>query len=101
MDDAGLPKVFACFCGHHHLDRYRLKDCIHYVWLNSASYYWVGADYGRMAFYRDALFTYLTFRGGNIEIAPRQTSWSKPTPKDRGYPDWEDLNTVIRKRRLA
>ena len=42
LDASGKNKVHTCFCGHHHIDRYNYKNGIHYVWINSASYYWVG-----------------------------------------------------------
>ncbi|MEM0925715.1 MAG: metallophosphoesterase [Planctomycetota bacterium] len=93
--------IKACLCGHHHIDRYRQKDGIHYLWINSASYYWVGSEYGRMAPYKDPLFTFLTFHlDRSIEIAACNSSWSEPSPKQRGYPTWEDLNTQIVARKL-
>ncbi|MEQ8765218.1 MAG: metallophosphoesterase [Planctomycetota bacterium] len=82
------PKVVACFCGHHHADRYNLRDGIHYVWINSASYLWVGEKYGRMATYRDPLFAFADFhRDGKIVLTGRSSDWVSPTPKDRGYPE--------------
>ena len=101
-DANGRPKVFACFCGHHHLDRYRFKDGIHYVWVNSASYYWVGEKYGRMAFYKDPLFSFLTFyENGVIEIEGSMSSWTEPSPMSLGFPDAGRLNTFISDRRLG
>ena len=92
----GTPKVRACFCGHHHLDRYNLKDGIHYVWINSASYYWVGEDYGRMAFYANPLFAFVQlYENGMIEIHGAQTNWESPTPKERNYPNPGALTTFI------
>lgn len=97
----GVKTVVACFCGHHHIDRYNEKNGIHYVWMNSASYYWVGEKYGRMAPYRDALFAFVTFRpDGWIEIQGRTSDWVPPTPADRGYPEAERLTTKISDRRL-
>jgi len=94
--------VVACFCGHHHLDRYAVKRGIHYVWLNSASYYWVGDDYGRMAPYRDALYTFLTFHpDGLVEIEGRETTWEAPTPVDRGYPRAAELTPYITARQIV
>ena len=94
--DSGTNRVVACFCGHHHLDRYNIKNGIHYVWINSASYYWVGDKYGRMAPYRDPLFAIVSFYpDGLIAIEGRHSAWAKPTPKERGYPDQESLTTFI------
>lgn len=99
-DDA--PGVIACFCGHEHLDRHRLKDGIHYVWVNSASYYWVGSKYGRMAPYKDALFAFATFDPkGEIRIEGRSSEWAAPSPKERGYPEADEISAVISGRRLA
>lgn len=93
--------IKACFCGHHHIDRYNYQAGIHYVWVNSASYYWVGSDFGRMAPYTNPLFTFLTFHPDHsIEIAAAKSAWAKPSPKERGYPDWQKLNTEIAARNL-
>lgn len=99
---SGQTKVQACFCGHHHLDRYRYKNGVHYVWINSASYYWVGDDYGRMAYYTDPLFAFVTlYTDGLIEIEGRSTAWQSPTPHDAGFPDADNLNTYIRSRTFS
>ena len=95
-------KVKACFCGHHHLDRYQLRGGIHYVWINSASYYWVGNAYGRMAAYTDPLYTFLTFHSDqSIEIRGSQSTWASPSPQERGFPKWSELGTEIVERRLG
>lgn len=100
--DAEGPGVVACFCGHHHLDRYAYKDEIHYVWVNSASYYWVGDAYGRMAPYRDALFATVSFfPDGQIEIEGRRSDWVSPSPDERGFPDAAGLTPYISDRRLS
>jgi 3',5'-cyclic AMP phosphodiesterase CpdA len=94
-------KIVACLCGHHHVDRYQFRDGIHYLWINSISYHWVGADYGRMAVYRDPLYCYLTIhRSGDIEVAGTRSQWVPPTPAERGYPAAERVNTYIRNRSL-
>jgi 3',5'-cyclic AMP phosphodiesterase CpdA len=98
----GSPKVAAVLCGHHHADRFRRVDGIHYVWINSASYYWVGAQYGRMAAYADPLFAFLTLHpDGAIEIRGRSTTWEPPSPAERGYPGADELATWISDRTLA
>lgn len=97
----GQRKIHACFCGHHHVDRYNFRNEIHYVWINSASYYWVGNQYGRMAAYTDPLFTFLTFySNGDIEVAPSRSNWAAPSPKERGFPGWKELSTEIQHRIL-
>ena len=101
INKEGRPKVHSCFCGHHHLDRYQYKYGIHFVWINSASYYWVGQPYGRMAFYIEPLYTYLTlFSDGVVKVAGTQTDWMSPSPEERGYPDVDQLTTYIADRTL-
>lgn len=95
-------RIRACFCGHHHVDRYAYRHGLHYLWINSASYYWVGAQFGRMAPYTDPLFTFLTFHAdGTIEVAGRESSWASPTPRERGYPNADGLTSIIQQRRLG
>ncbi|MDE2732185.1 MAG: metallophosphoesterase [Bacteroidota bacterium] len=95
------PPVVACFCGHHHIDRYTRKNGIHYLWINSASYYWVGADYGRMAHYSRALYTFMTLRAdGMLEVEASHAEWESPTPAERNYPRADELTPFIRARRL-
>lgn len=100
-NEANPAKVRACVCGHHHVDRYNYRDHVHYLWINSASYYWVGDKYGRMAPYTDPLYTFFTFHpDGVIEVEGRKSDWAKPTPKERGYPQASTLTAFIRQRRL-
>ncbi len=95
-------QVVACFCGHHHIDRYSRKNGIHYVWINSASYYWVGEEYGRMAPYTRALYTFLTFHpNGVIEIEASQAEWEAPSPQERNFPGADELTPYIQARRLT
>jgi hypothetical protein len=97
-----MPRVVACFCGHEHRDRHNHKDGVHYVWVNSASYFWVGAKYGRMAPYRDSLFAFATFdTSGRITIEGRQSQFESPSPKERGHPEADRLTASISDRRLA
>lgn len=100
-NEATPSKVVAVFCGHHHVDRYQFRDGIHFVWINSASYSWIGEKFGGMAPYRDPLYTFLTFHSDkSIEIRGKDSAWRPPTPEDRGYPDFEQINAHIRGRRL-
>lgn len=99
---SGRRKVRACFCGHHHIDRYNKRDGIHYLWINSASYHWVGEAYGRMAAYRDPLFAFASLHAdGSIDVEGRKTDWVAPTPEDREFPNHEQLNTLIANRSLS
>jgi len=99
--NGGNSKVVACFCGHHHIDRYTHKNGIHYLWINSASYYWVGEEYGSMAPYTNALYTFITFHSnGLIEIEACHTDWADPSPADRGFPKADELTPFISARLL-
>ena len=102
LDTNGNPKVHTCFCGHHHLDRYNRKYGIHFVWINSASYYWVGDKYDRMAFYADPLFAFVHFyENGVLEIKGTRTDWESPSPAERGFPNSDNLTTFISDRTLS
>ena len=99
--EAGYPKVIACFCGHHHIDEHRVVDDIHYLQINSASYYWVGQGYGRMAPYEDSLYGVVTLRRpGVIEIEGKSSRFSSPTPQERGYPRADEITARISDREL-
>lgn len=95
----GMRKVVACFCGHHHVDRLTPDDGIPQVWINSASYHWVGEQYGRMADYRDSLFTFVTLDpSGTIRVTGRESAFVAPSPRARGYPNWEKVQPRITER---
>lgn len=99
--DQDLPGIVACFCGHEHLDRHREKDGIHYVWINSASYYWVGSKYGRMAPYEDALYAFATFdSAGEIRVEGRSSTWAAPSPEERGFPQADEISASISDRQF-
>jgi len=98
---AGFQKVIACFSGHHHLDVHSIIDKIHYVQVNSASYYWVGADYGRMAVYRDPLFAFITVGEDGIIIEGRDSVFVGPTPHELAFPDADRLSSSLSDRNLV
>ena len=99
--EAGFPKVIACFCGHHHIDEHRVINDIHYLQINSASYYWVGQGYDRMAPYEDSLYAFVTLRPpGVIEIEGKTSRFSSPTPQERGYPQADEITARISDRVL-
>jgi 3',5'-cyclic AMP phosphodiesterase CpdA len=98
---AGRQKVVACFAGHHHDDGYEERRDIHYFRVNSASYLWVGADYGRMAHYDRSLFTFVTVSDDEITVEGRDASWVSPEPSERGVPDAGHFVPRILPRRVA
>lgn len=94
-------KVVLCLHGHNHLDGAAVVDGVHYLQLNSASYLWVGEEYGRMAPYSDPLFAFLTLDpAGTIRLAGRAGTFRKPTPADRGYPNADRVTASIADRVL-
>ncbi|MBN2130672.1 MAG: metallophosphoesterase [Sedimentisphaerales bacterium] len=100
---AGRKKVVACFSGHHHIDYSREINGIHYIQINSMSYFWVGGNYQHVRYsdeidrdypwikytvpYRDPLFALVTVQSdGTIRIEGTQSEWVGPSPWDIGYP---------------
>ena len=89
-------KVIACLCGHHHVDRRTDENGVPHLWINSASYHWVGAQYGRMADYQDPLYAFVTVDpGGLISIEGRRSEFVPPSPTERGYPRAAEVQPVI------
>ncbi len=97
---AGFTKVIACFQGHHHKDQYEMRRGIHYVRVNSASYFWLGDRFGRTADYQEPLFCFVTVTDDTLVIEGRQGSWTPPSPTERKYPGAEKLSPHISDRRL-
>lgn len=98
---AETPQVLACLSGHNHVDREDIIDGIRYIQINSASYYWVGADYGRMAPYRDPLFAFVTITEDALTIEGRESIFVPPTPTDRGFPRAGEITASIENRVLS
>src|SRR5690606_33411706 len=49
----------------------------------------------------DPLYTFLTLSSdGTVEIRGKKSVWNEPTPRDRGYPEYESLSSSIIGRRL-
>ena len=92
-------KVVLCMHGHNHLDGATVVEGVHYVQINSASYLWVGEEYGRMAPYSDPLFAFMEFDpAGVIRLTGKASSFRKPTPAERGYPNPETVSACIANR---
>jgi 3',5'-cyclic AMP phosphodiesterase CpdA len=86
--------------GHEHVDSLEERGGIPYWRVNSASYFWTGEEYGRMADYREGLFAFVTLRPGEISIEGRGSEWIPPTPAERGHPYGSIVVPAIRDRRL-
>ena len=102
---AKFNKVIACFCGHHHLDQHSIIDDVHYFQMNSASYYWAGKSYGSdgaMAMYSKPLYAYISVSSeGKIIIEGRQGSFIKPTPLEKGHPEYSKLSASIESKAVS
>jgi hypothetical protein len=94
-------KVVLCMHGHNHMDGATTVDGVHYLQINSASYLWVGEQFGRMAPYTDPLFAFMELdRAGSIRLVGRTSTFRKPTPAERGYPDASTVTASIASREL-
>ena len=94
-------RVVLCLHGHNHLDGATVVEGVHYLQLNSASYLWVGEEYGRMAPYSEPLFAFLTLDpAGTIRLTGRAGAFRKPSPADRGYPNADKVTASIADRVL-
>ena len=96
---SGYQKVIACFCGHHHLDHHMVIEGIHYIHINSASYYYVGDGFGSdgaKAMYSEPLYCFVSLDpAGKITIDGRKGVFLSPTPADKKYPNAEKLTAGI------
>jgi hypothetical protein len=93
--------VVACFGGHQHVDDYQRFEDVDYIHVNSASYFWVGEEYGRLAKYRDPLYGFVTIRDGGLTIEGRQSSLLAPTPAEVHHPDAARITANVSSRRLS
>ena len=98
---AGWQKVVACLSGHEHADEHAVADGIHYVLINSASYYYVGEKYGELARYRDPLYCFVAVDpAGVVTIEGRNSVFVPPSPVQLKYPDARFLSANISDRKL-
>jgi 3',5'-cyclic AMP phosphodiesterase CpdA len=98
---SGWQKVVACFSGHHHVDHHSERDGVNYLLVNSASYYWVGKEYGSLAKYRDPLFAFVSIEpSGSLAIEGKASSFEPPTPADIHFPDAGRLTASIESRTI-
>jgi len=86
MEQSG--RVAACFVGHSHVDRDEVRNGIYYQRVNSASYAWVGENYGRMAHYGRTLYAFATiWPDGRMEVEGRRGFFEGDSPFTRGVPE--------------
>lgn len=79
-------KILLCINGHAHVDQHLEIEGVHYLHINSASYYWLGGKV-RMAGYKDPLFATLTINPetSTIEITGKESEWLTQSPEEIGY----------------
>lgn len=111
-EKAGYTKVQMVFSGHHHKDFHNVINNIHYVQINSMSYYWMGEKYKHIRYseevdekhpsikmtapYVDPIWAFLTiYPSGEFEIAGKKTQFLKPSPKDLGMAELERIYPVV------
>jgi 3',5'-cyclic-AMP phosphodiesterase len=97
------PKILLAINGHAHVNQHLEVGGVHYVHINSASYYWVGeklahnslpdgihAEFPSLQYtcpYSEALFAFLTIDPGKkrISIQGKRADWIGPSPQELGY----------------
>lgn len=79
-------KIIICLNGHSHVDQHIRDRGIHYLHVNSASYYWLGGKV-KMARYKDPLFCTLTIdpESSIISVRGKQSTWLNGSPEDVNY----------------
>ena len=92
-------KIALCINGHSHVDSLLQVQGVTYLHVNSASYYWVGGK-KRMAYYREPLFSTMSFNLENmqVEIEGKSTVWKKgdsPHPSSYFTRDNAPSETIV------
>ena len=100
-EKAGFRKVRVIFSGHLHTDFHNIINGIHYVSINSMSYYWIGAEYNHKGYspeieekfpwvkyvipYKDPLWAVMTvYEDGEIAIEGKRTEFLGASPEETG-----------------
>ncbi|MCF3108020.1 metallophosphoesterase [Niabella sp. CC-SYL272] len=96
-------KILLAINGHTHIDAHYHLNGVHYVHINSASYYWMGEKYKHAIYdpsihkqypylsytcpYKDALFTVLTINPvkGRVHIRGKSSQWEGKSPEALNY----------------
>ncbi|MGJ7033728.1 metallophosphoesterase [Niabella hirudinis] len=104
-------KILLAINGHTHIDAHYHINGIHYVHVNSASYYWMGEKYKHTIYdpvvhqqypylsytcpYKDALFTTLTIDPvkNRIQLKGKASQWEGKSPEELHYQNSEMLHT--------
>ena len=109
---AGWQKVQVVFSGHHHQDYHNIVNSIHYVQINSMSYYWMGSQYRRYRYsedidkkyplvkdtapYKDPIWAIVDiYANGEYQIKGRPTEFLSPSPAEMGMCEFEKIYPVV------
>lgn len=118
--EAGFNKVILVLTGHHHLNYHNKINDIHYVQINSASYYWAGENFESKAFdvefyqnhsilkrtlvYQDPIWAMVTIDQKHININGTETEMAG-IPLDQSgidiYKDVYPISSRIDSRQLS
>lgn len=101
LQEVGRGKVLAVFQGHAHQDLHQVLDRTHYLRINSASYAWVGSEFGGMAAYAEPLFAFVEVAGdGSLSIEGRSGGYLNKAPSELGVPSPERFSSNLSSRQL-
>lgn len=108
---AGHNKVIACFSGHHHTDYATEINGIHYIQINSMSYYWAGGNYQVIRYseeidgqfpwikytipYEEPLYAFVEINNEAISIKGKGTRFAGPGPEELGMPPTPENNPIV------
>lgn len=97
---AGFQKVQIVFSGHHHQDYHNIINGIHYVQINSMSYYWLGEKYKHIRYseevdknypwikytvpYKNPIWAYVEISDHQFNLFGKKSEFVGPSPEDLG-----------------
>lgn len=109
---AGFQKVQLVLTGHHHQDYYNQINGIHYIQINSMSYYWQGEKFAESPFddalnrrykylkymnhYKDPLWAYIKIsRNGILSVTGQKSTFIGKSPTEMGMPAYFKTYPVV------
>lgn len=109
--EAGFKKVILVLTGHHHMNYHNEINGIHYVQINSSSYYWAGEDFKSTAFsnefykkhgilrytlvYEDPIWAVVSLdRKQQIQIQGKKTKMAGVPLKEAGIDIYKDVYPI-------
>jgi len=103
-EKADFQKVQFVFSGHHHKDYQNNINGIHYIQINSMSYFWLGKKYEHLSYskelhekspllkftvpYKDPIWAYVEIsEDGTLNLYGKETEFVGPSPKELNVDD--------------